>query len=98
RRARSLSNEGRSGARRSRVATELLGLRGDSVTASFGRVPDEAPSPDGADWEQEGRRLGESLDDVHLVLVLGSDARQTALAALGIARGQSGKRRVALGD
>ena len=68
------------------------------MTATSGSVPGEVPAPDGADWEQEGRRVGESLDGVHLVLVLGSDARQTALAALGIARAQSGKRRVALGD
>lgn len=43
-------------------------------------------------------RIGASLNDAHLVLVLGDDRRTTALAALGIARAQSSRRRVALGD
>src|SRR5690348_15175918 len=51
-----------------------------------------------AGWMDEGMRLGASLDDAHIVLVLGDDARTTALAALGVARGQATRRRVALGD
>ena len=46
----------------------------------------------------EGLRVGASLDATNLVLVLGDDPRSTALAALGVARAQSGHRRVALGD
>ena len=46
----------------------------------------------------EGLRVGASLDATSLVLVLGDDPRSTALAALGVARAQSGRRRVALGD
>jgi sporulation related protein len=51
-----------------------------------------------AGWVDDGMRLGASLDDAHIVLVLGDDARTTALAALGVARGQASRRRVALGD
>src|SRR5690348_5801997 len=51
-----------------------------------------------AGWMDDGMRLGASLDDAHIVLVLGDDARTTALAALGVARGQASRRRVALGD
>ena len=50
------------------------------------------------DWEQEGLRLGETLGAVNAVVVLGHDARETALVALGLARAQASKRRVALGD
>src|SRR5690348_342992 len=46
----------------------------------------------------EGLRVGASLDKTNLVLVLGDDPRSTALAALGVARAQAGRRRVALGD
>lgn len=57
----------------------------------------DMPAGDAA-WVDDGMRLGASLDDAHLVLVLGDDTRATALAALGVARAQSGRRRVALGD
>lgn len=54
--------------------------------------------PDGFDWEAEGRRLGERLDALHAIAILGQDPAATALVALGIARAQAPKRRVALGD
>lgn len=66
------------------------------MTLPFGRAPDESPL--GEAWEEEGRRVGERLDGVNLILVLGQDHRDTALAALGIGRAQSVKRRVAIGD
>ena len=66
------------------------------MTLPFGRVPDESPMAEA--WEEEGRRVGEHLDGVNLILVLGLDHRDTALAALGIGRAQAGKRRVAIGD
>lgn len=55
-------------------------------------------TPDGFDWEAEGRRLGDRLGALHAIAVLGLDARATALVALGIARAQATTRRVALGD
>lgn len=61
---------------------------------------DRHDSPENIDepFVAEGLRAGASLDAAHLVLVLGNDTRLTALAALGVARAQSGRRRVALGD
>lgn len=50
------------------------------------------------DWEVAGRELGASLDRLHAIAVLGSDETDTARVALGIARQQSKKRRVAIGD
>ena len=50
------------------------------------------------DWEAEGRRLGEGLDDTSAVVVLGDDPESTAWVAVGIARTQCTRRRVALGD
>ncbi|HEY2374391.1 MAG TPA: SPOR domain-containing protein [Gemmatimonadaceae bacterium] len=65
-------------------------------------MPHDLPQPDAGSGDDavvaEGLRVGASLDATHLVLVLGDDARSTALAALGVARAQSGRRRVALGD
>ena len=49
-------------------------------------------------WVVDGLRVGASLDAAHVVLVLGDDPGPTALAALGVARAQSTRRRVALGD
>jgi len=64
--------------------------------------PHDLPQPDGGAGDEavvaEGLRVGASLDATNLVLVLGDDPRSTALAALGVARAQSGRRRVALGD
>ena len=50
------------------------------------------------DWEAAGRELGAKLDRLHAVAVLGSDETATARVALGIARQQAKKRRVAIGD
>ena len=55
-------------------------------------------NPDGFDWEAEGRRLGDRLDALNAIVVLGLDPVATARVALGIARTQAPKRRVALGD
>lgn len=49
-------------------------------------------------WEDAGRRVASRLDDVSSAVVVGRDGRAVALAALGIARLQSAKRRVAVGD
>jgi hypothetical protein len=62
---------------------------------AVGGNPGETPD---FDWEREGQRLGESMNDRHAVVVLGHDARETSLVALGIARAQAAKRRVAVGD
>jgi septal ring-binding cell division protein DamX len=51
-----------------------------------------------AAWERAGLRAGASLDSASLVVVLGNDVRETALAAVGLARAQAAHRRVALGD
>lgn len=56
------------------------------------------PSAPAFDWEAAGRELGAKLDRLHAVAVLGSDDIHTARVALGIARQQSTKRRVAVGD
>jgi hypothetical protein len=50
------------------------------------------------DWEAAGRELGAKLDRLHAVAVLGSNDAETAHVALGIARQQAAKRRVAIGD
>ena len=50
------------------------------------------------DWEKAGRELGAKLDRLHALAVLGTNENQTARVALGIARQQSAKRRVAIGD
>jgi hypothetical protein len=49
-------------------------------------------------WEAEGRRLARALDPVGAAVVLGADADAAQRVALGIARVQADKRRVALGD
>jgi SPOR domain len=56
------------------------------------------PTGPAFDWEAAGRELGAKLDRLHAVAVLGSDETETAHVALGIARHQSTKRRVAIGD
>jgi hypothetical protein len=57
-----------------------------------------APTPSVFDWEMAGRELGASLDRLNAIAVLGSDETQTAKVALGIARHQAKRRRVAIGD
>jgi hypothetical protein len=56
------------------------------------------PSPLIFDWEVAGRELGGRLDRLHAIAVLGNDASETAKVAIGIARQQSRRRRVAIGD
>jgi hypothetical protein len=50
------------------------------------------------DWEQAGREAGPMLDGLHAVAVLGDDPEATALIALGMARSQARRRRVAIAD
>jgi len=50
------------------------------------------------DWEVAGRELGTKLDRLHAIAVLGSNDVDTANVALGIARQQARRRRVAIGD
>lgn len=56
------------------------------------------PTPLIFDWEVAGRELGGRLDRLHAIAVLGSDGNESARVALGIARQQSRRRRVAIGD
>lgn len=49
-------------------------------------------------WEDAGRRVAPRLDGVSSAVVVGRDPRAVALAALGIARLQSARRRVAVAD
>ncbi len=56
------------------------------------------PTPLIFDWEVAGRELGASLDRLHAIAVIGSNHIETAKVALGIARQQSRRRRVAIGD
>lgn len=50
------------------------------------------------DWEVAGREIGANLDRHCAIAVLGSNETQTALVALGIARHQARRRKVAIGD
>ena len=50
------------------------------------------------DWTERGRELGANLNALHTIVVLGSDPIATAEVALGIARWQAKRRRVAVGD
>jgi hypothetical protein len=50
------------------------------------------------DWEVAGRELGGRLDRLHAIAVLGAAHDDTAKVALGIARHQARRRRVAIGD
>jgi hypothetical protein len=56
------------------------------------------PSAPEFDWEAAGRELGAKVDRLHALAVLGNDNVNTARVALGIARHQATKRRVAIGD
>jgi len=49
-------------------------------------------------WEAGGSRVGGALDGASAVVVVGHDPIATASVALGIAREQSARRRVAVGD
>jgi hypothetical protein len=50
------------------------------------------------DWEIAGRELGESLGGYYAIVVIGADPVETGRVAVGIARAQAAKRRVAVGD
>ncbi len=50
------------------------------------------------DWTQRGRELGATLDTAHSIVVVGTDATDASEVALGIARVQALRRRVAVGD
>ena len=52
----------------------------------------------GAAWEVAGRRVAASLDSATSALVIGDDPIAAASAALGIARVQAARRRVAVAD
>ena len=52
----------------------------------------------GIDWEALAGESAASVDDVHAVLVTGTDAVAAAHAAIGIGRVQARTRRVAIGD
>ena len=49
-------------------------------------------------WEAEGRRLGPLLDDVYATVVAATDNGIAASVALGLARAQGTRRRVAIAD
>ena len=49
-------------------------------------------------WNAEGARIGAECDDVTSAVVIGADAEAAARLALGIARVQGRRRRVAVGD
>jgi hypothetical protein len=50
------------------------------------------------DWDAAGRELGQTLNDYHSIVVIGVDPTVTGRVAIGIARAQAFKRRVAVGD
>ena len=56
------------------------------------------PTAPDYDWEAAGRELGTKLDRLHAIAVLGGDQTATVEVALGIARQQARRRRVAIGD
>ena len=57
-----------------------------------------APADLTAAWSDEGRRVAGALDAVGSALVIGRDPEAAALVALGIARAQAARRRVAVAD
>ncbi|MBY0492142.1 MAG: hypothetical protein K2R93_20040 [Gemmatimonadaceae bacterium] len=57
-------------------------------------APGLPPEP----WELEGRRLAPLLDNVYAVVIAASDPRVAVQVALGVARMQSARRRVAIAD
>lgn len=52
----------------------------------------------GFDWEEAGRKLGESLNGYFTIVVIGLDPVATGRVAVGMARAQAMHRRVAVGD
>jgi hypothetical protein len=62
-------------------------------------VTADAPPPSqDFDWEAAGRTLSPGVDRLSAIAVLGSDMAHTASVALGIARTQARRRRVAIGN
>jgi hypothetical protein len=55
-----------------------------------------AAQPDS--WENEGQRLSPLLDNVFATVVASTDPRASAAVAIGLARAQGAKRRVAIAD
>ncbi len=51
-----------------------------------------------SDWTERGQELGASLDACHAIVVVGADPIATSNVALGLARTQAAKRRVAVVD
>ena len=49
-------------------------------------------------WESEGQRLSPLLDNVFAAVVAGTDANAAAALAIGLARAQGARRRVAIAD
>ena len=49
-------------------------------------------------WEMEGRRLAPLLDGMYAVVVAATDAALATSMALGVARAQGQRRRVAVAD
>ena len=56
------------------------------------------PATQDFDWEAAGRAVSPGVDRLNAIAVLGVDHEATARVALGIARAQAKKRRVAIGD
>jgi hypothetical protein len=52
----------------------------------------------GSSWEEEGARLSPLLDDVYATVIAGTDSDIAASIAIGIARAQGARRRVAIAD
>jgi hypothetical protein len=52
----------------------------------------------GLSWEMEGARLAPLLDDVYATVIAGTDSDVAASIAIGIARAQGVRRRVAIAD
>lgn len=52
----------------------------------------------GFDWEAAGHELGESVGEYHALVIVGVDPVTTGRVAVGVARAQAQRRRVALGD
>lgn len=52
----------------------------------------------GFDWDNAAHELGEKLGEYNAIVVIGLDPVITGRVAIGIARAQSGRRRVAVGD
>lgn len=50
------------------------------------------------DWEAAGREVGATLDGFGAIVVIGSDPVATGKVAVGLARAQAARRRVAVGD